>query len=137
MKGTIDKVDGNLKSPPLIEVTGMVMVSGKKAKGTNDKADENLKRPSVFQVTGKVMVSGNIMSVEKSGAETNAESGETMTKEDGMYYKGAARSKKAYDAGGDKATAIREVVHKAAEKKKRADDGEDGEVAVRRSTRRK
>ena len=48
---------------------------------------------------------------------------------------GAARSKKAYDGGGDRATAIREVVHKAAERKKRADDGEDGEVAVRRSTR--
>ncbi len=48
---------------------------------------------------------------------------------------GAARSKKAYDGGGDRATAIREVVHKAAEKKKRADDGEDGEVDVRRSTR--
>ena len=65
----MDKVDGNLKSPPLFEVPGMVMVSGKKAKGTNDKADENLKRPSVFQVTGKVMVSGNIMSVEISGGK--------------------------------------------------------------------
>ena len=114
----------------------MVVVSGKKAKCTNDKVDRNLKSPLVFQVTGKVMVSGNIMSVEKSGVETNAESGERMTKEDGMYN-GAARSKKAYDAGGDRATAIRQVVHKAAEKKKRADDGEDGEVAVRRSTRQK
>ena len=36
----------------------------------------------------------------------NAESGERMTKEDG-WYKGAARSKKAYDGGGDRATAIR------------------------------
>ena len=71
MKGTIDTVDRNLKSPPLFDLTGMVMVSGKKAKGTNDKADENLKRPPVFQVTGKVMVSHNIMRVEKSGVETN------------------------------------------------------------------
>ena len=107
-------------------------------KGTNDKVDGNLKRPPVFQATGKVMVSdkiigGKIMSVRKSGAETNAESGIRMTKEDGMY-KGAARSKKAYD-GRDRATAIREMVHKAAEEKKRADDGEYGVVAVRRSTR--
>jgi hypothetical protein len=68
-KVTMDEVDGNLKSPPLIEVPGMVMVSGKKAKGTNHKVDGNLKSPLVFQVTGKVMVSGNIMSVENSGGK--------------------------------------------------------------------
>ena len=65
----MDKVDGNLKSPPLFEVPGMVMVSGKKAKGTNDKVDGNLKSPPIFQETGKVMVSGNIMSVEISGGK--------------------------------------------------------------------
>ncbi len=38
VKGTIDKVDGNLKSPPLFEVVaGKVMVFGKKVKGTIDK----------------------------------------------------------------------------------------------------
>ncbi len=109
-------------------------------KGTTDKVDGNLKRPPIFQATGKVMVSGKIMSgkimsVRKSGVETNAESGKRMTQEDGMY-KGAARLKKAYD-GGDRATTIREMVDKAAEEKKGADDGEDGVVAVRRSTRQK
>ena len=51
-------------------------------------------------------------------------------------YKGAARSKRAYD-GGDRAAAVRKVVYKAAERKKRADDGEDGVVAVRRLNRGK
>jgi hypothetical protein len=64
----------------------MDMVSGKKEKGTNDKVDGNLKSPPIFQVSGKVMVSGKIMSVENSGVEMNAESGERMTKEDGRYW---------------------------------------------------
>ncbi len=45
MKGTIGKVDGNLKSQPL------------------------------FEVPGKVMVSGKIMSVGRSGVEMSTESG--------------------------------------------------------------
>ncbi len=71
----------------------------------------------------------------KSGVETNAESGERKTKEDGVY-KGDARSKRAYD-GGDRAAAVRKVVYKADARKKRAYDGEDGVVAVRRSNRGK
>ncbi len=106
VKDTIDKVEGNLKSAG------------------------NLKSPPLFGVTGKVMASGKVISVK-----TNAESGERMTKEDGVY-KGAARSKRAYD-GGDRATAIRKVAHKASERKKRADNGEDRVVAVRRSNRGK
>ena len=59
-------------------------------------------------------------------------------------YKGAARSKRAYD-GGDGAVAVtkEDVVdvvrktYKGAARKKRADDGEDGVVAVRRLNRGK
>ena len=73
MKGTIGKVDGNLKSQPL------------------------------FELLDKVMVSGKVMSVGRSGVEMSAESG----------------------------------VYKVAARKKRADDGGDGAVAVRRSNRAK
>ena len=59
----------------------------KKVKGTIDKVDGKwkLEEPTpLFEVPGKAMVSGKVIGVGKSGVETNVESGEMMTKEDGV-----------------------------------------------------
>ncbi len=93
----------NKRIKSALEVATEQKQKQKKVKGTIGKVDGNLKSQPLFELLDKAMVSGKVMSVGRSGVEMSAESG----------------------------------VYKVAARKKRADDGGDGAVAVRRSNRAK